>query len=62
MIKRWGFVSEEHRIVTDDGYILLVNRAYLGNAEGKVPVVLGHGISANSNIFTNRGNKSMGKY
>lgn len=61
MISRWGFQSEKHYIQTEDGYILLINRAYIGNSVGKVPIVLGHGISSNSNIFTDRGNKSLGK-
>ncbi|KAJ8917545.1 hypothetical protein NQ315_005594 [Exocentrus adspersus] len=57
-VNRWGFFAEEHYLTTEDGYKILVERAYYKNNTG-TPVVIVHGIAMNSLGFVNRGNISL---
>ncbi|KAI1286408.1 putative lysosomal acid lipase/cholesteryl ester hydrolase [Halotydeus destructor] len=45
IIESRGFVSQSHEVVTQDGYILTINRLYNGLSDSgdKYPVILGHG-------------------
>ncbi|KAH7520906.1 hypothetical protein FEM48_Zijuj08G0195400 [Ziziphus jujuba var. spinosa] len=48
LVKKQGYICEEHTVTTKDGYILSMQRIPLGRSEGKggsrVPVVLQHGV------------------
>ncbi|KAJ8915898.1 hypothetical protein NQ315_015511 [Exocentrus adspersus] len=62
IIKNWSGVSaEEHNIYTEDGYQILVVRAYSSSTD-KNPIVLGSGIFLSPLTWVNRGEKSLAKF
>ncbi|KAF5294558.1 hypothetical protein FQR65_LT10750 [Abscondita terminalis] len=64
IVERWGYPLEEHKVTTEDGYILTLFRIPNGkhtiNKKRGPPILLQHGAILNSASFINRGNKSLG--
>ena len=59
LIKAYGYPSEVHNIITEDGYILETHR--IANP-GKQPVILMHGILDSSTTWIMTGpNRALGK-
>lgn len=64
MIEKYGYISENHKVITDDGYILHMNRIVDKNSSnvGKPPVFIEHGFLGYSGNFLEIGNHSLGFY
>lgn len=60
IIRSWGFSAEEHYLTTEDGYKILVERAY-GNITKDTPIVLVHGMMLNALIYVAQAEKSLSK-
>lgn len=59
-MRKYGYPSEVHHAVTDDGYILELHR--IAN-HGAMPVLLAHGLLDSSATWVMMGpNKGLGKY
>lgn len=49
---RWGYTSQLHKVVTEDGYILTMYRIFKkGSPAGNPPVLIGHGLFQCSGAF-----------
>lgn len=57
LTEKYGYVSEEYEVVTDDGYILKLFRI---KGDPERPVFLMHGLFDSSDTFMIRGNTSLG--
>uniref|UniRef100_T1JZF8 Partial AB-hydrolase lipase domain-containing protein n=1 Tax=Tetranychus urticae TaxID=32264 RepID=T1JZF8_TETUR len=64
LIESRHFICEEHKVVTEDGYILTLHRIVHPNASSAhlEPVLLGHGLGASSScwIFAAPGENNLG--
>lgn len=59
--ERWGYKSELHHVVTEDGYILKMYRIFKKdtNPQGRKPVLIGHGLFQCSGAFVLNEEKSL---
>lgn len=59
--ERWGYKSEMHQVLTQDGYVLQMYRISKkgSNPQGKRPVFIGHGLFQCSGAFVLNEEKSM---
>ncbi|KAI9254040.1 Alpha/Beta hydrolase protein [Sporodiniella umbellata] len=50
---KWGYESEKHEVITEDGYIIVMHRIYKKstNPRGRKPVLIGHGLFQCSGAF-----------
>lgn len=57
----WGYTSEKHEVVTEDGYILIMYRILKKgtNPQGKRPVLIGHGLFQCSGAFVLNEERSL---
>lgn len=64
MIEKYGYKSEIHKVVTDDGYILHMNRIVdkISSNVKKPAVLIEHGFLGYSGNFLEIGNRSLGFY
>ncbi|XP_075230258.1 uncharacterized protein LOC142329474 [Lycorma delicatula] len=51
LIKRQGYLFEEYKVITEDGYILLLTRIVTGNLTSYNPVLIIHGFLGTSEQF-----------
>ncbi|KAI5703468.1 hypothetical protein M8J76_003013 [Diaphorina citri] len=58
LIELWGYKSEEHKVTTEDGYIISLYRI-LPKQEGSPPVLVMHGFLACSETFLVRGKPDL---
>lgn len=58
---RWGYKSEMHQVLTQDGYVLKMFRIFKkgSNPQGKRPIFIGHGLFQCSGAFVLNEEKSM---
>ncbi|KAG0780631.1 hypothetical protein G6F22_009979 [Rhizopus arrhizus] len=60
--KKWGYESERHEVITEDGYIIIMYRIYKKGSNprvGKKPVLIGHGLFQCSGAFVLNEEKSL---
>lgn len=67
IVEQWGYDAEEHKVTTEDGYILTVHRIKGSPksppAHGKPAILLIHGLFAASDIWVLRGpGKDLGNH
>lgn len=61
IIQDWpGFTAEEYYLTTEDGYIVLVERAYRKITQ-KNPIIIAHGLGMNALGWVNRGDVSLAR-
>ncbi|XP_057656123.1 lipase member K-like isoform X1 [Diorhabda carinulata] len=61
IIRDWpGFTAEEYYLTTEDGYIILVERAYRQITQ-KHPIIIAHGLGANALGWVDRGEVSLAR-
>jgi pimeloyl-ACP methyl ester carboxylesterase len=60
-INYWGYHSEEHRIITGDGHVIVAHRLMKqrGNIGGKGPVLVVHGMFQSSGVFVTNEKESL---
>ncbi|XP_074026178.1 gastric triacylglycerol lipase-like isoform X2 [Leptinotarsa decemlineata] len=62
IVRKWeGYTAEEYNIYTEDGYQILIIRAY-SKISQKTPIAIGHGLSQNSSGLVLRDDKSITKF
>ncbi|PHZ14919.1 alpha/beta-hydrolase [Rhizopus microsporus ATCC 52813] len=58
--EKWGYISEKHEVVTEDGYIIIMYRLYRkGCKPSGMPVLIGHGLFQCSGAFVLNEEKSI---
>uniref|UniRef100_A0A8D8ZV49 Lipase 1 n=2 Tax=Cacopsylla melanoneura TaxID=428564 RepID=A0A8D8ZV49_9HEMI len=58
LIKHWGYEGEEHSVTTEDGYIISIYHI-VPKQNNSPPVLIMHGLLANSESFLARGEKDL---